>query len=880
MRIVRSVAGSEAGSLPSRSTLLQQGAKTHPGNIVVFGNARFSVLFDRLIRMEWSEDGVFCDDLTLSVCNRRTPECSFRTTVRGNQLVIDTGRVVLKYTDDGRMFHRGNLSAQFSVGRRTKLWRSGDRQSGNLGGTLRTLDNMIGSKKAALEVTGNEIKIKPGVLKPAEMCHGFISRDGWAVIDDTGTCRLKDKIAQGGKWVAPPAPGRRLDLYLLAFGLDFASALRDASAIWGRQPLPPRYAFGYWYSRYWAYTDREIEKLVDEFELHSIPLDVLVVDMDWHKPGWTGYTFSPEYFPDPAEFLAYLKSKKLKITFNLHPAKGVGKHEDAFPEMCRAMGLDPARTDCVPFDCTDPKFMKAYFRCLHHPLEKMGVDFWWMDWQQGTATSMKGLDPLPWLNQLHWEDLEHRKGSKRPVCFSRFGGLGAGRYPIGFSGDTISVWESLAFQPRFTATAANILYGYWSHDIGGHMPGPIDPELYARWMQFGLYSPVLRTHTTKNRYAERRVFEYPQPYKSSMISTIRRRYELLPYIYSECRYAYDTGLSLVRPLYHQWPEDRPVYRAGNGYLFGRKMIVAPVTAPADKETGLSRVRFYLPPGVWIDSARGEFMRGGKWFARDYLLEEIPVFVRPGTIIPCQKTRSRIEEGSYRDLAIEACPGDGAYDLYEDDGVSSDYSRGRFAIIPMSQKQSGNVIRVKIGKAEGRFRGFLVKRPLEIRLAPSKPPVSVEFNGKRLPFIHRLAKDGWRYDGDAGCVVVRLPWISLERDNSVSFRFDGAAVSRNISGWKGVMARLAQIGTAVNSVSCWDPLHPDERLAAFAAQTGNRIGLRPSSFDPEVEALRSVLKRLPRVLREYEALYLEKHKRTDQAAVLRKARQVLASVRVA
>ena len=138
-----------------------------------------------------------------------------------------------------------------------------------------------------------------------------------------------------------------------------------------------------------------------------------------------------------------------------------------------ALGVNANKVKRIPFDITDPRYMEHYFTLLHHPQEEAGVDFWWMDWQQGKTTAMPGLDTLPWINHLHWRDMERnpRRGGKRPLIFSRFGGYGAGRYCIGFSGDTYSVWESLHFQPYFTATAANVLYGYWSHDIGGHHAG-------------------------------------------------------------------------------------------------------------------------------------------------------------------------------------------------------------------------------------------------------------------------------------------------------------------------------------------------------------------------------------------------------------------------
>ena len=189
--------------------------------------------------------------------------------------------------------------------------------------------------------------------------------------------------------------------------------------------------------------------------------------MDWHivenpyTAGWTGYTWDKKYFPQPVEFIQWLHQKGLRTALNLHPADGVHPHEDQYVEMAKFMGVDPDSEEGVAFDIADPKFAYAYFHLLHHPYEKMGVDFWWMDWQQGSATKTPGLDPLFALNYLHFYDLG-KEQSKRPFVFSRWGGYGSHRYPIGFSGDTIVSWESLSFQPYFTATAANVAYGWWN----------------------------------------------------------------------------------------------------------------------------------------------------------------------------------------------------------------------------------------------------------------------------------------------------------------------------------------------------------------------------------------------------------------------------------
>jgi len=502
-----------------KKTLLRKSAQANTGNVVFVGQARFTILTDRMIRMEYAEDALFEDRRTLAVCNRSLKIPSFDVTSGKDRVTIRTKSLVLDYRETGRGFSAANLQVKFRLNGKWSSWRHGQKDPLNLGGTVRTLDGAIGHEYW-LWKQNEQGHWAPNGKIPIDLGHGFISRSGWAVYDDSRHVVLDPRPDSFTPWASTRPAGKRHDQYFLGYGHDFKAALADAALVFGQQPLPPRYVLGYWYSRYWAYTDREIENMIDQFDRMKLPIDVMVIDMDWHLQGWTGYTWDRDYFPDPTALLRDLRKRGIKITLNLHPADGVGKHEAAFADMCRDLGLDPKKTDRIPFDCTDPKFMEAYFKHLHHPEEKRGVDFWWLDWQQGSKTKVDGLDPLPWLNHLHWHDQMKNRPQQRPLNFSRYGGPGSGRYPVGFSGDTHSTWESLAYQPYFTATASNVLYGTWSHDIGGHQPGPIGAELYTRWIQFGAYSPILRTHTSKNREAERRVWLYPEPHRDIMIEAL------------------------------------------------------------------------------------------------------------------------------------------------------------------------------------------------------------------------------------------------------------------------------------------------------------------------------------------------------------------------
>jgi len=845
----------------------------HPDQIVRFRRARFTVLTDRMLRLEWAEDGRHEDLLTLTVSNRRTDPVPFTVTREGDTLKLETGALTLRYTDDGKPFSRKNLGIRFGLDGKPVAWFPGRKDAQNLKGTAQTLDEAMGNRKKRWIPAQEADPALPVLERRAQgtlvfqgewveslvLCDGLISRSGWAVVDDSTSVVLDPALCDWQPWVREREPGARCDLYFLGYGHAFKDALRDAAAVFGRQPLPPRYALGYWYSRYWAYTDKELKQVVEDFDAMNLPLDVLVIDMDWHKGGWTGYSWDPAFFPDPEGLLNWLKRRDVKITLNLHPADGVFDYEDDFPAMLRAMGLkrsdlppldppfhamyarlglDPEQARRIPLDVTDPNYMRAYFTCLHHPKEKAGVDFWWMDWQQGrTGSKLPHLAPLPWINELHWQDQARNRPQKRPLNFSRFGGLGAGRMPVGFSGDTIISWESLAYQPYFTATAANVLFGYWSHDIGGHMSGELTPELYTRWLQFGMYSPILRTHTTKSMESERRIFHYPDPCRGMMGRTLRRRYELVPYLYRELRKGVDHGLSLVRPMYYEWPGEPEAFQCPGQYLFGDDMIVAPVVTPVTPGSQLAPVTVWLPPGEWIDTAKGTLVPGGGWYTGHYTLEEVPVFVRPGTVIPEQTFTRRLGEGSFPEVVFRLYPGpSGEGGLYEDDGGSMDWARGGSAELRLSHRTEGTVRTLTLAPARGDFKGFKTRRRVRIILENVAPPDAVE--GAQ-----------WRYDGDAVAVHLDLGVVDLNQEHQITLVETEASVQAIAQGLKGVMTRMEQIRILVCQGSPALPIHRDDRLAVHIAQTGNRISLRPASFRSEIERMHDDLARLPRALGE-------------------------------
>ena len=608
---------------------------------------RFTVLTEEMIRLEYCEDGKFEDRATQCVIDRKFKVPEYQVIENEESLEIITDKIHLvynkqKFTDYGLSVQvRGNISVYHSI------WHFGE-EATDLRGTARTLDEADGA---------------------IELEHGIISRFGYGILDDSRSL----VITEDG-WVEPRKEDC-IDIYFLGYGHEYEHCLKDYYHLTGKTPLLPRYALGNWWSRFYRYNDQEYKALMTRFEKEEIPFSVSVIDMDWHLvdidpkygSGWTGYTWNKELFPDPKEFMTWLHDHGLKVTLNVHPAGGVQAHEEKYKEMAEAMGRDWEKEEPVKFDVTDQKFLKAYFEYLHHPNEEEGVDFWWLDWQQGGLSKIPGLDPLWMLNHYHYLDSGRR--GKRRLTFSRYAGMGSHRYPVGFSGDTIISWESLAFQPYFTANASNVGYGWWSHDIGGHMKGYRDEELSTRWIQFGVFSPIMRLHSSNSAFTGKEPWNYNAVSENIMKRYLKLRHEMIPYLYTMNYHASHDGQPLIRPMYYLEPEQPEAYEVPNEYYFGTELVVCPITEPTDKAAGTACVKAWIPEGKWYDIFSGLKYDGGRMLELYRSLEDIPVLAKEGAIIPLTDlTEYTNSVENPKELAVKIVPGKkNAFILMEDTG---------------------------------------------------------------------------------------------------------------------------------------------------------------------------------------------------------------------
>ena len=806
-----------------------------PAATVTCGNARFTVLTDRLLRMEYSPDRSFEDRATLTFVNRRLPVPEF--TVEGDpaasgKCVIRTKALTLSY--QGGPFSADTLSIEspeFS-------WHFGDADVGNLYGTTRTLDTVRGFD----------------TLMP-RMEKGLVSRSGWAVVDDSVNHCLIPSGDHWGEWAVTQddvtydddlknvsvykidrknlSASSAKDLYFFGYGHDYRGCLADYVKVAGRIPLPPRWAFGFWWSRYWLYTDGEIRALIDEMISVGMPIDVFIIDMEWHETwnigdrpdlldefgqryGWTGYTWNRRLFPNPKSTLDYLHANGCKVALNLHPASGIQPFEECYPAFCADYGWQG--TNAVPIRIGEPKWCDSYFRAVLGPLERMGVDFWWIDWQQWIAVrGIPGLSNTFWLNHLFSHHMKERNGGiERPMIYHRWGGLGSHRYQVGFSGDSKVAWSMLSAIPWFTATASNVGYGYWGHDIGGHHEADgtmgTDGELFTRWLQSGVFNPIFKIHSTKDARIERRIWKYPEHF-DILRDALRLRYRLAPYIYTAARATYDTGVGICRPMYYDSPESDEAYAVRNAYMFGDDILAVTVTNAMDKAKGVSEVRVWLPEGRWYDTANGELLEGGRTVDRVYTIAQNPWFAKAGAIIPMYpKSVRNLAKVGTDDLEFLFVPGTekGSCEVYEDDGTNPDYDvRCRRTRIV---REGGRIV---IGPRRGAYT---------LRFPCSAPPKSVTVDGRDCP---------WSFDADDFAVVIRTPVSDGSREMVAELEMpaDAQRIAERLNGLKGETLRLAPLSEALKTslkVIDWAINLPDsyqtfwQTPAAMMAEP-NRIG---------------------------------------------------------
>eukprot|EP01006_Ploeotia_vitrea_P016261 TRINITY_DN46831_c0_g1_i1.p1 TRINITY_DN46831_c0_g1~~TRINITY_DN46831_c0_g1_i1.p1 ORF type:complete len:846 (+),score=50.07 TRINITY_DN46831_c0_g1_i1:40-2538(+) len=791
---------------------------TNPKAVVSVGsNVKFSVLTPHLIRLQYSPTSEFTEDKTTIVWNRNLPVPKFSASTTNGTTTIKTAALTLTYTastDDTAGFTANNLRIEMHEKNFLNVtqWHPGMSTVGNLYGTIRTLDNIGGIFSLNCTTMPYNPHDEP------ELCAwGLVSQAGWSLVDDSespwldpatnwprpqksGQCKPGQQrtecffgtnpqkqwecekagccwgdVLEGGVPQCFKRVGY-IDWYFFGHGSgDYTAALRDFTAISGPVPLPRRHMFGVAWSKWQYVNETVIKEQVKGLVSNQFPLDTYIFDMNWHiRPHWGAYTWDTSLYPDPKGLLAWLHQMGLLVGANLHDCDGVQPDNKLYPQMAAANGMDPSLKKPVLFNISNPTYAYSLEDIMLQPLVQMGMDFWWTDWQQGVqgVAETTGLDTTFWLNHLRFTKWERSNSHLRGNSLSRYGGLGAQRYPVGFGGDVKQSWKSLQMMVYMTATATNAAFCYWAQEMMQNMG---EPELFTRVIQFGAWSPIYTNYGNKNMPDS--LYLLPEPYKSAVRDALQTRNQFLPYRYTLGREAYDLGLGPLRPMYYAYPWDKQSYSNVSQwqYMVGKDIIVAPIHTPIDVGEKTAKIDVWLPYSeesrYWFDLITGAMLSGGQMHTAIATIDEIPTFFRSGSVIPMLPKKYSYQTGianiSYPAIDLVkfplgwgGIPKTGNMSIYEDDGISVDYMKPTgYSRTWVNWVVGGSCETWEI-QTLGKFPGMAEKRDYTITwLGATAPKPPIMYNGKVLP--ESKSKSGatpgsWWYSRDQRKMIVALP----------------------------------------------------------------------------------------------------------------------------
>ena len=658
---------------------------------------RFTILSPLLIRIEHSLTGEFEDRPTELVMNRKFPTVKYEKKEDNKYLTIKTEYFTLTYQKEQPLAGSKVSPDQFlriDLNDTDKYWYVNHPEVRNFGGTTYSLDGADG-------------KVRFG--------KGLYSTDGFTSIDDSTSLIYNEDGSLGKR------NDKRTDIYVFMYKRDFGAALRDYFTLTGFPPLTPRYALGIWWNRNIPYNSKDIEKLVFKFDKYKIPLSILMLGDDWHKQNGkmkSGLSFNLELMKRPKRVAEFLHSKNVRLALKINPIEGISNKEDYYLPFKKASGLEEDKNGILPFNVFNPNTLNAYFDYLIHPLMNYGVDFFWLGYDNvNDPTTLRAL------THYHFNDFKQIL-NRRGITFARNSGIAQHRYPVIYTGETLVSWKNLQMMPQYNSTASNLGLSWISNDIGGFTGGIEDPELYARFVQFGCFSPILRLSADEGKYYKREPWRWDITTSSIVSQYLRLRHSLIPYLYSEAYRYSRSGLPLVQPLYYRYPEiyDEPTYK--NEYYFGSNLLVAPITTKQETVMDRTIQKLYLPEGIWYDFTNGKRYNGGKRYTVFYKREDYPVFAKQGTIIPL----AMLDEKNLNDtkppknMEIQVFPGaSSTYEMYEDDGLSSLYEKGFFIVTDIDYTYQKNNFTVTIRPVAGKSGIIPDYRSYRIRFKNTKEP---------------------------------------------------------------------------------------------------------------------------------------------------------------
>jgi len=664
---------------------------------------RITILTERLFRVEYNEKGLFLDAPTQFAIFRDFEVPNFNFREDSSFLEIETRYFKISYVKESDVKSASNFKVMLE--NTDKVWYFTNPEVRNFDANLLSLD-------------GKKILSQKGLY----------SMDGFASIDDSNSYIISPDGTLSIRAV------ETIDMYVFMYRNDFEYALKDYFMLTGIPPMIPRYALGIWWSKDYNYSENMLFKLFQRFSKEGIPISVLLLDKDWHirnfenrKNLTTGFTFNKELFKNPDQFLNVMHNMGVRVGLNVNPIEGILPNEAMYTEARKYIKVeDNAPIKYAPFS---PVFLDVYFKLLIHPLEKLGVDFFFNEFYTEGNTNI-------YFANSHYGYLDsNRNEAKRGMFLARNSMIAPHRYGILYSGKTKVSWNTLKLLPELTAAAANIGISWWSHDIGGYHGGIEDGELYTRYVQLGCFSPIFRIHVDKGRYYKREPWRWDVQTFEIVKEYMQLRNKLVPYIYSEAFKYHKNGIPIVQPLYYSNMEiyDDPIFK--NEYFFGKEFLISPITTKKDPVMNRVVHKFYLPKGTWFDFKTGKKFPGERSYVSFFKEEDYPVFVRSGAVIPMTRTVSNnVAIPSFLDINIFQGRSN-LYELYEDDGISNLYKQGYYLKTGIDYNYQQNNYTVIVRAIEGKSGIIPDRRSYRFRFRNTRKAedLTVNFDGTNLPY---------------------------------------------------------------------------------------------------------------------------------------------------
>jgi alpha-glucosidase (family GH31 glycosyl hydrolase) len=512
--------------------------------------------------------------------------------------------------------------------------------------------------------------------------------------------------------------------------------MKDVSVVSGAAVLPPKWALGYMQSHRLLEDEKQMIGIVDTFRAKKIPVDaVIYLGTGFTPRGWNkkqpSFEFNPELFKnrDPKDFIQDMHDRNAKVVVHMVPWD-----RDKLPDL---HGSIPAR----PGETLDGSHIQNYWQ-EHVPLVNMGIDGWWPD--EGDWFNL--FERIK-RHQLYYQGPLSTQSNTRPWSLHRNGYLGIAKWGGWvWSGDTDASWKTLEGQIAVGINYSLSLSPFWGSDIGGfHANEELTGELYARWFQFGSFNASFRSHgqTWRTRLPwgwgsndmgpkESRVNPLQSEMNNKAIEPVAKkydelRYQLLPYTYTLTWEARNTGLPLMRALWLHYPKDKVAAEIGDEFLWGRDLLIAPVY-----EKGATSRTLYLPSGVWYDWWTTTKQTGGKTITRAVDLSTMPIYVREGAIIPFDPIRQYTAEKVSEPTTLKIFSGsNGSYNLYEDDGISLDYLKGKSSLTHIVWNDRSKQLTIEPAIQKGIAVLPSGKRIFKVELIPQGITKNVNYSGKSI-----------------------------------------------------------------------------------------------------------------------------------------------------